>query len=90
MVTTALYRDFNYGSGNTFEIQVTPGGTYNLRIYLGAARILMGPHPEFLYDWARQQMAQADWRGPSSPFVTPPSRPPARFVARMNSLVSSL
>ena len=40
VVTTALYQDFHYGTANTFEIQVTPGGTYGLRIYMGDAAAL--------------------------------------------------
>ena len=40
--TTALYRDGNYGSAGaagarTFEVQVTPGATYGIRVYIGDA-----------------------------------------------------
>lgn len=48
------------------------GGVPDLRIYLAAARILVGGRPELLYDWTEQQRQQADWAGPPSPFVNPP------------------
>ena len=37
--TTALYRDFHYSnSAHTFSIQVAPGSTYGVRVYLGDAQ----------------------------------------------------
>jgi autotransporter-associated beta strand protein len=38
MTTVALYRDGNYGTAaRTFEVQVTPGATYGIRVYIGDA-----------------------------------------------------
>jgi Glycosyltransferase family 87 len=47
-------------------------GWSDLRLYLGAARILVGGRPDLLYDWAEQQRQQADWAGAASPYVNPP------------------
>jgi len=45
-------------------------------------------------DLSERRRVESGFRWPrtriSSPFVMPPSRPPARFVSRMNSRVSAL
>src|SRR5262245_19177957 len=52
--------------------EVLANGHSDLRLYLAAARILTGPHPQLLYAWAEQQRQQLDWPGPASPFLNPP------------------
>jgi hypothetical protein len=52
--------------------EVLGRGVSDLRVYLGAARILAGPRPDLLYDWNEQQRQQRDWPGLATPFVNPP------------------
>jgi hypothetical protein len=52
--------------------QTLAEGKSDLRLYLGAARILAGSHPGLLYDWPEQQRQQQDWPGPPSPYANPP------------------
>jgi hypothetical protein len=68
-------------------------GWTEMRVFLGAARILAGPRPDLLYDWVEQQRQQLDWPGPATPCPNPPFVPllfipllPLSHAAALNAL----